>query len=272
MAPTPSLLAALGVVIAAAFVSPSVSAAERVACTVILDEQSGEPLHREGACDQRFYPQSTFKLPLAVMGYDAGVLVDAHNPLWKYQEKFKAPQRARKDFDPTSWERESIVWYSQEITRKLGKPAFDRYVSSFGYGNGDTMGNKGRNDGLTESWLMSSLRISADEQVAFIRRLLAGQLPVSTAARDHTLEIIPRFEAGDGWQVQGKTGAGWLRDKAGKTDRNRPLGWFVGWASKGDRRVIFARLLVDTKPSKGTPISFTVRDGLIADLPGLVQP
>lgn len=245
--------------------------AERIACTVILDEASGKPLHRQGACDQRFYPQSTFKLPLAVMGYDAGILIDAHAPLWKYQEAFNAPKRARKDIDPEAWERESIVWYSQELTRKLGRAAFDDYIKRFGYGNRDTSGTPGRNDGLTQSWLMSSLKISADEQVAFIRRLRMGDLPVSADAHARAGEIIPRFTTADGWQVQGKTGSGWLRDKAGRSDPNRPLGWFVGWASKGERRVVFARLLVDTKPYRDEPISFVVRDSLIADLPALAR-
>lgn len=272
MAPTKSLLAALSLLIAAAFLAPRASAAEPLRCTVVLDARSGETLHRQGACGERFYPQSTFKLPLAIMGYDAGILVDAKTPRWNYQEKFKAPQRARKSFDPTGWEAESIVWYSQEVARKLGKQAFDGYVRDFGYGNGDTSGNPGKGDGLTQSWLMSSLKISVDDQVRFLRAFVTGALPVSDSARRRTMEIIPRFTAADGWQVQGKTGAGWLRDKAGKSDANRPLGWFVGWASKGDRQVVFARVLVDVKPHRNQPISFTVRDSLIADLPLLIKP
>ena len=84
------------------------------------------------------------------------------------------------------------------------------------------------------------------------------------------MAIVPHFQAADGWDVQGKTGSGWMRDAAGKTDPKRPIGWFVGWASKGDRRVVFARLLIDTKPYDDTPISYVVRDSLVADLPGLV--
>ncbi|MGE7370045.1 class D beta-lactamase [Neorhizobium sp. NPDC001467] len=245
-------------------------AAEKVECTVVIDGQSGAPILREGHCDERFYPQSTFKLPLAMMGYDAGILIDAQNPRWPYQAKFNRSKREQQDTDPTIWERDSIVWYSQEITRRLGPKAFAKYVRDFGYGNRDVSGGPGKTDGLTEAWLMSSLKISPDEQVAFLKRFLDGKLPISATAGDKTREIVPVFKAADGWVIRGKTGSGSLRDKAGKPDRNRPIGWFVGWAQREGRSVIFARLLVDTRPHKDTPISYTVRDGLIADLPGIV--
>lgn len=261
-----SLLLAFSLGITVAFLdSVSVRAAEPIRCTVIIDEQSGEALYRQGACHQGFYPQSTFKLPLAMMGYDAGILTDAENPRWKYQAKFGGPERVKKDVDPLIWEKDSIVWYSQELTRKLGKRKFAEYVQGFGYGNRDVSG------GLTEAWLMSSLKISADEQVQFIRRFLTGGLPISDHAVGMTLAIIPHFNAADGWDIHGKTGSGWLRDKAGKPDYSRPLGWFVGWAMKDERRVIFARLLVDNKRQGETPISFVVRDGLIRDFPRLIE-
>lgn len=246
-------------------------AAEPVRCTVILDVETGKSLHRSGTCDVGFYPQSTFKLPIAMMGYDAGILTDEHNPRWEYQAKFNRSKREQKATDPTIWERDSIVWYSQEITRKLGKKAFADYVRGFDYGNHDVSGGPGGTDGLTESWLSSSLEISGDQQVDFLRRFLTGRLPISPEAVKLTQAIVPAFPAADGWTVHGKTGAGWLRDKAGKPDRGRPLGWFVGWAEKDGHKVAFARLLVDTKRHTDTPISYTVRDSLIADLPTLAR-
>ncbi|SFB64544.1 beta-lactamase class D [Rhizobium sp. NFR07] len=244
-------------------------AAEPVRCTVVLDAASGKALHRSGTCDVGFYPQSTFKLPIAMMGYDAGILIDEHNPRWDYQAKFNRSEREQKATDPTIWERDSIVWYSQEITRRLGKKAFADYVRGFDYGNHDVSGGPGGTDGLTESWLSSSLKISPDQQVDFLRRFMSGRLPISPEAVKLTQAIVPTFPAADGWTVHGKTGAGWLRTKAGKPDRSRPLGWFVGWAEKDGRQVVFARLLADTKRHTEQPISYTVRDGLIADLPGL---
>ena len=240
-------------------------AADPVRCTVILDERTGETVFRQGNCDQGFYPQSTFKLPLAMMGYDAGILVDEHNPLWRYRPELNRERKLeRKDTDPTIWLRDSIVWFSQDLATRLGDKAFARYVSGFGYGNQNVSG------GLTQAWLMSSLKISAEGQARFLLRFRRGELPISEEARRKTETITPRFEAADGWTIQGKTGAGWLRNSAGKTNPERPLGWFVGWAVKGDRRLVFARLHIANHRYRDDPISFETRDTLIADLPKLV--
>lgn len=241
-----------------------------IRCTVILDEVSGDVLHRDGSCDDRFTPASTFKLPLALMGYDTGILIDAHTPSWDYKPEFKRGEREQKTTDPMIWEKDSIVWYSQEITRRLGNDRFSDYVLKFDYGNKDISGDPGKNNGLTDSWLTSSLAISADEQAAFLRRALSGQLPLSEGSLDMMLAIVPHFETADGWDVQGKTGSGWLKDKAGKPDRNRPLGWFVGWAVKDERRVVFARLNIDVRKSDKFA-GLETRDGFLADLPSLLD-
>lgn len=250
--------------------STPVLAAESVHCTVILDAESGKALHRDGICDKGFAPQSTFKFPLAVMGYDAGILKDATTPHWEYKPEWTRPKREQKSVDPTIWERDSIVWYSQEITRRLGKEKFADYARSFDYGNADVRGVKGQTDGLTEAWLMSSLKISGDEQADFVRRFVNGKLAVSKDALTRTQAIIPQFAAADGWQVHGKTGSGRMRNKARKFDGDRWLGWFVGWAEKDGRKVTFARLNIQNWKSE-EPISFATRDSLIADLPKLVK-
>lgn len=240
-------------------------------CTLVAEAGSGAVVVRDGACDRRATPASTFKFPIALMGYDAGVLKDATSPRWDYRAEFDAPERARKPIDPTSWEKESIVWYSQEITRKLGMARFRGYVEAFDYGNEDVTGTPGRDDGLTQAWLMSSLAISPTEQVAFVRAFLARSLPVSPRAFEMTAAILPVFAAPGGWTVHGKTGSGWLRHPDGRPNRDRPVGWFVGWAEKAGRTVAFARLRINEGRTP-RPLSLAVRDGLLAELDGLVGP
>lgn len=232
-------------------------------CTLIQDAASGKTLYQDGVCDQRVSPASTFKVPLALIGYDSGILSDQHTPSWDYKPEFNAVKRDRKTVDPTIWERDSIIWYSREITRRLGAGRFAGYVSKFGYGNKDVSGNPGKNDGLINSWVDSSLEISPVEQTAFLRQLLAGKLPVSAKAHQMTQAILPNFKAGD-WTVQGKTGSTRMfRDK-------RSLGWFVGWAQKGGQSIVFARLNVDG--TRGDmPKGLKTRAAFLKDLPQLLK-
>ncbi|MGE3873247.1 MAG: class D beta-lactamase [Parvibaculaceae bacterium] len=266
---SPLLLAAF--LLAAVLFQPRAEAAAkpRVACTLILDAKSGVTIRRDGACGERFSPASTFKVPLAVMGYDAGILTNARAPAWPWQPGIEAPKRDQKTVDPTIWERDSVLWYSREITRRLEAGKFAAYVTKFGYGNENVAGDPGKNNGLTHSWLSSSLVISADEQAEFIRGLLSDTLPATKEALALTRSIVPAFDGAGGWRVHGKTGSTWLRDGKGEYDKNRPIGWFVGWAEKSGRLIIFARLDVGNEKAN-RPAGPAVRALFLEQLPKLM--
>jgi beta-lactamase class D len=240
-------------------------------CTLLVEADSGKVLDRQGTqCEQRNSPASTFKIALAVIGYDAGILIDAHTPALPYREEYEAFLESwRKTVDPTSWLRDSVVWYSREITRRLGVERFQHDVDRLDYGNRDLSGDPGKNNGLTNAWLSSSLQISPAEQMVFLRKLLHHQLPVSPQALDRTEAIMPQFLLPDGWTVHGKTGNGYQVGADGKVDRDRQFGWFVGWARKGERQVVFARLIKDDAKAE-TFASLRARDSMLADLPGLL--
>lgn len=260
-----------GLVVIAATMAGHAGAVEPssgIECTVVVEAKTGRQLVRDGDCDHRLPPMSTFKLPIAIMGYDMGILKSDHDPLWPYRKAYGAPKRARKSVDPAIWQAESIVWYSQEVTRRLGAEAFARYVTAFGYGNRDVSDRNGR-PGLTESWLMSSLEISPDEQVVFLAKFVNGALPVSQDAQRKARAITPQFRT-DGWLVHGKTGSGWLRNSLGAVDYERPLGWFVGWAERDGRRVVFARMRVEAGKAVG-PSGLRLREEFLAELPGLMK-
>lgn len=238
-------------------------------CNLIVDAASGETVYQRGTCDQRVSPASTFKLPLALVGYDTGILVDEHNPSWDYKPEFNAFKRDQRTVDPTIWERDSVVWFSQEITRRLGDKRFAAYIDKFDYGNKDISGNSGKKDGLTHAWLSSSLKISPVEQIGLLRDIVGRKLPVSAKAYDMTNAVMPAFQAGD-WRVQGKTGSGWLPNKAGKIDPNRPFGWFIGWAEKDGRKLVFVRLVVENERAK-IRMGLQAREDFLKQLPTLVK-
>lgn len=165
---------------AMAFASgPAAAAAENV-CTVLADASTGVILVQEGECDRRVPPASTFKVPIALMGYDAGFLEDEHDPALPFKEGYPDwIESWRSDTDPAAWMKNSVVWYSQQVTQALGKEKFAGYVEAFGYGNADVSGDKGKDNGLTRSWLSSSLRISPLEQLDFLAKIVGRKLPAS---------------------------------------------------------------------------------------------
>lgn len=235
-------------------------------CTLVVDAATGAIIRRQGPCGQAFSPCSSFKLAIAAMGFDAGVLADPHHPRLEYRPEYGAQaDRDKKAVDPTIWLADSIVWYSQQITLGLGMDRFRGYVDQFAYGNRDLTGNPGENDGLTQAWLMSSLQISPDQQVDFIKRLLDGQLGITDHAFAMLDATVPVYGGAGGWSIRGKSGSGWLRSESGAYDMNRPQGWFVGWADNGLQRVIFARLRVGrvaTDVPGGTTARLEVREQL----------
>lgn len=209
-------------------------------------------IKESGDCKSRRSPCSTFKIPISLMAFDAGILSsiddgaitlskdvkrrmdEGHyyfpkgHPLLKLWVKVNTPK---------DWMKYSAVWYSQEITKKLGIKKFQQYVDAFDYGNEDLSGDEGKNNGLTNAWLTSSLKISPIEQVSFLEKLTNRSLGLSNSAYDNTIQILYVDEIYDGWNLYGKTGSG------GK------FGWFVGWVEKGDRRIIFAQYANQIKDS-----------------------
>ncbi len=241
-------------------------------CTLVADAGTGAVLIERGHCAERLTPASTFKLPLALIGYDSGYLTDEHHPALPYREGYVATDPSWKTtVDPTSWITNSVVWYSQQLTTWLGPARLQRYVDRFAYGNRDLRGNPGMNDGLTQSWLDSSLRISPREQVAFLQKVVNRQLGVSTKAYEMTARITAVGKLPGGWDVHGKSGTGFsLKPDGSGPDLTRQIGWFVGWAAKDGRTVVFATASVDGAPEQ-TRAGVRLKQAFLVELPRLLE-
>ena len=250
----------LAAMLCGAAVLPFARAAE--VCTVVADTGTGaggKPLLERGDCRSQVTPASTFKIAISLMAYDAGFLKDAHIPLLPYRPGYVDWQPVwLHPADPEKWMRDSVVWYSQQVTLALGAGRFQAYVRQFGYGNGDVAGDAGH-DGLTLSWIGSSLRISPRGQVDFLGRLVRHELGVSEHAYAMTAALT-RYGTVAGWELHGKTGAssGW--------------GWYVGWALKDGCTLAFARLVrTDDSQPKGMSAGAWARGGFLAEFPGLIR-
>lgn len=262
------------ILIALALFATSLPAQAATLCTLIADARTGAIVLEQGpGCDTPTTPASTFKVPLAVMGYDAGFLSDAHTPALPFKKGYAdwGGEEWRQTADPTRWMDYSIVWYSQQIAKSLGAAQLQRYSAAFDYGNADFSGDKGKDNGLERAWISSSLKVTPRQQLAFLTKLFNGQLPVSQHAMTTTISILQQRTSADGWQLRGKTGSAFPRFADGNFDRAHGWGWYVGAASKGDDQLVFVRLTQDDKRVEGST-GLRTRDALIAEWPVLVTP
>ncbi|MYN19417.1 class D beta-lactamase [Rugamonas sp. FT107W] len=235
-------------------------------CTDMVDAISGARLVHDGHCDERVTPASTFNIAVSLMGYDSGILHDAHSPSLPFKPGYVDWNPDwRETTDPTSWIRNSTVWYAQQVTASLGARRFQQYLNSFGYGNLDTTGDPGKDNGLAMSWIESSLKISPAEQTAFLRKIVNRQLPLSAHAYDMTARITALGTLPNGWQIHGKTGTASPVLADGSDDARRSYGWFVGWATKDGRTVVFSRLVLQDKQDRAAGPA--TRDAFLHDLP-----
>lgn len=214
------------------------------ATLVVVDAASDRVLARiDGAAAARATPPcSTFKLPNALLSLEEGAVSLDDHAIPRDRELIPDDDwRARgawaQDQDLRSALRQSTVWYFQELARRVGEEAMVEWLETFEYGNQDISG------GLDQFWLASSLRISADEQAAFLTRLVRGELPVADEHIDLLKEGIRRdggkTESGS-WTWYGKTGSCQnppASQTAGKSYGDFPedtpwVGWLVGWIER----------------------------------------
>jgi len=253
-----------------AFVASVVLSPAKAACAAFADAATGKLLRQEGICDQRITPASTFKIAISLMGYDAGILKDASSPALPFREGYPdwIPEW-KQTTNPTGWMKHSVVWYSQQITLALGKERFGRYVHRFDYGNADVSGTPGKHDGLTAAWLSSSLKISPLEQLAFLQKIVRRELPVSANAFDMTSRLTAMNSLPNGWILHGKTGTGAPLRADGSEDWDHPYGWFVGWATKDRRTIVFVRQVQEERKQSGA--GPRTRDAFLRELPAILD-
>jgi beta-lactamase class D len=205
---------------------------------VLLNGRTGEyTRYNPARAAQQFSPCSTYKIPNTLIALETGVAPDPEY-LLKYDPALKLEGQGPNG----SWGRDntlqsafanSVVWYYQEMARRVGAARMQRFVKQFGYGNQDISG------GIDKFWLASSLVISPDEQVQFLKRYVEGRLGLS----DRTVKLgkdIMRVEETPRWRLSAKTGAC-------QAPGQEAAMWYVGWVEKGADTYYFALEMGDSK-------------------------
>ncbi len=200
----------------------------------------------EENCREHWVACSTFKVPLAVMAFDSGVLKDENETL-KWDGKKGSLESHNHDQNAKTWIKDSVVWFSQRLTPQLGKQKIEKYLHDFHYGNEDFSG------GLKDAWLVSpgdkgpALKISAYEQVDFMKNLWADRLPVSKRAMQITRDISFLEVSPHGFKLSGKTGSNYYNQDTHK-EKRVGFGWFISHLEKEDQEYIAVANFRDLAP------------------------
>jgi beta-lactamase class D len=186
--------------------------------------------HNEKRCAVPLSPCSTFKIPNSLIALETGVVKD-ENFVIKW-DSVKAP---RQDWWNPNWARDndlrsamknSVVWYYQEVARRVGEENYRQYLRKINYGNQDISG------GVDKFWLANTLKISANEQIEFLKKFYRDELGFSKRASDIVKSIIV-LEQTEQYTLRGKTGAG-------PRENGKMLGWLVGYVETKDNLYFYA--------------------------------
>ena len=127
----------------------------------------------------------------------------------------------------------SVVWYYQELARRVGGEKEKYWLDKVHYGNADTSG------GIDRFWLFGGLRISPEQQIDFLTRLYKNQLPFSRRSMDIVKKIMIAEETPD-YVLRAKTG--WSEQDS------LSIGWYVGYVQTKDNAYFFATCLQSANP------------------------
>jgi beta-lactamase class D len=224
---------------------------------VLLEAQTGRLTRfNPERASERFPPASTFKIPNALIALETGVV---DGPEFALAWDVKTPQ---EPWWPDIWKRDhtlqtalpkSVVWYFQEVARRIGHERMQSHLDGFDYGNRDISG------GIDQFWLTGGLRISADEQVRFLQRFYEEALGVSKRSTDIVKELLV-LEEEPGYRLSGKTGWSAL----GESDAPQ-IGWLVGYLESGEATHFFA-LNIDIRTNEDASKRLVIAKSVLREL------
>ncbi|MFN4798366.1 MAG: class D beta-lactamase [Pseudanabaena sp.] len=178
-------------------------------------------------CQKRFIPASTFKIFNSLVALETKAIADENTViLWDgVQRRF--PLWSQDQNMRTAFTR-SVVWFYQDLARRIGNERMAKYIKAADYGNQDI------SDQIDSFWLDGNLRISPEEQIKFLIRLYQEDLPFSPSVMK-TVKDIMLIDRKDNYILRGKTGWGT------NVDGMQNIGWYVGYIER-DNNVYFYAL------------------------------
>ncbi len=210
-------------------------------------------IHNEQRATNPLIPASTYKIPHSLIALETAVLADEEET-WPWDGQERSFSQWNRDHNLRSGIRYSVVWFYQEVARRVGRERMQEWLDKMEYGNRDISGP------IDQFWLQGQLRISARAQVDFLKKLYQNQLPFSQGTMDIVKDIMIQEEE-ENYVLRAKTG--W----AISTDPG--LGWYVGWVEEGEEVYFFA-LNIDILKNEDTALRQQITRAIFQQM-GLLQ-
>jgi beta-lactamase class D len=194
--------------------------------TIIISSLDGktEYLYNKSRSEKEFLPASTFKILNTLIALAEGVIVNEYEII-KWDGKDKGWSPWNKDQSLETAFPLSCVWFYQELAKRIGNSKYQFHLERLPYGNKMTGPN------LTTFWLEGDLKISAREQIDFLKKLYQDQLPYKKAH----LNILKKI------MIVDETPQYVIRAKTGWAMRIKPqIGWYVGYVETNGQVWFFA--------------------------------
>lgn len=195
---------------------------------VVIDERAaskGTFVYNPTRAKAQYSPASTFKIPHTLFALQHGAVHDEFQ-VFPWDGVKRTFSRHNQDQDLRSAMRYSALWVYQRFAKQIGESQARSYLRSIEYGNADPAAATG------DYWVDGNLRISAQEQIAFLQKLYRNQLPFAVE-HQRLVKDLMIVEADYEWILRAKTG--WEGRYA----------WWVGWVEWREGPVFFA-LNIDT--------------------------
>lgn len=171
-----------------------------------------------------FTVASTFKIPNTLIALQENI-VSSESDSFEWDGKKHDIASWNRDQTLASAFKVSCVWCYQKIAKTVGRDRYQKYLSTMSYGSLPSSFD------IENFWLDGSLKLSAFEQIEFLKKLYRKDLPFDDHVFD-TAKGIMLVESTSLYSLYAKTG--WAPyDK-------EPVGWYVGYVDTGSDVWFFA--------------------------------
>jgi beta-lactamase class D len=139
--------------------------------------------HNDMRANKRFSPASTFEIPNTLISLESKAIL-GKDDLFKWDgTQYDFPDW-NHDQTLASAFKVSCVWCYQALAKRVGTERYENYLNVLGYGE------LHKPFEVTMFWLNDSLKISAIEQLEFLKKLYQRTLPFRSNAYETLKEIM----------------------------------------------------------------------------------